>query len=51
MADRPLADRRPAIAPRHVRQNPTLIQEDQTVRIDRRNVFPEVIAFGGNIRP
>src|SRR5690349_16977337 len=37
--------------PRHVRQNPTLIQEDQSVRIDCRNFFAELIAFGGDIRP
>src|SRR3954466_5009206 len=51
LAARPLANRRPGGAPRHVRQDPTLIQEDQTARIDRRNLLAELIAFGGNIRP
>ena len=49
LATRPLANWRPGIAPCHVRQDPTLIQEDQTVRIDRRNFLAEVIAFGGDI--
>src|SRR3954452_13540657 len=51
LAARPFANRRPGGAPCHVRQHPTLIQEDQSVWIDCRNFFAEVIPFGGNIRP
>src|SRR3954454_11329597 len=51
LAARPLANRRPGGAPRHVRQDRALIQKDQTVRIDRRNLLAELIAFGGDIRP
>jgi hypothetical protein len=51
LAARPLADRRPGITPRHGRQDPTLVQKDQAVRIDRRNLLVEVIAFSGNVRP